>query len=178
MGDCHIRQRVLCKKDFGWMALWGLNPDVLGSLCLMASATWGGMTSAEGLHDWGGQAVPISIITLTFALQLRKRTENLSQGSQVVGDYSLRRLGCLKMDSLGRLVEHQCTSVTRGWLQSALGRHRCLPSCRTKGFPASANFESKLSVSALMWSAKNGIPKLWYGHASSVCLKARSEDRR
>jgi hypothetical protein len=36
---------------------------------------------------------------------------------------------------------------------------RYLPSCRTKGFPASANFESKLSGRHLMWSAKNGTPK-------------------
>jgi hypothetical protein len=51
------------------------------------------------------------------------------------------------------------------WLQSALGRHRCLTSCRTKGFPASANFNPKLSVSALIWSAQNGIPK-----SSWICL--------
>jgi hypothetical protein len=50
-------------------------------------------------------------------------------------------------------------------IQSAIGRNRCLPSCRTKGFPASANFESKLSVSGLMWSPKNGIPK-----SSWICL--------
>jgi hypothetical protein len=36
--DRPIRQRVLCEKDFGWMALWGLNPEVLGLLWLMASA--------------------------------------------------------------------------------------------------------------------------------------------
>ena len=34
-----------------------------------------------------------------------------------------------------------------------LGRSRYLPSCRTEGFPASANFESKLSVRALMTTA-------------------------
>jgi hypothetical protein len=42
---------------------------------------------------------------------------------------------------------------------------RYLPSCRTKGFPAPANFESKLSVRDLMWSAKNGTPK-----SSWICL--------
>jgi hypothetical protein len=36
-----IRQLVLYEKDFGWMAFWELNPEVLGSLWLMASATWG-----------------------------------------------------------------------------------------------------------------------------------------
>jgi hypothetical protein len=93
VGDCHIRQRVLCKKSFGWMALWGLNPEVLWLLWLMASATWGKITSAEGLHGWGRRAVPFFNYTLAFALKLRETTENLSQGSRVIGDYLLRRLG-------------------------------------------------------------------------------------
>jgi hypothetical protein len=41
VGYYSIRQLVLCEKDFGWVALWELNPEVLGSLWLMASATWG-----------------------------------------------------------------------------------------------------------------------------------------
>jgi hypothetical protein len=41
VGDCPIRQRVICKKDFGLTALWGLNPEVIRSLWLIASATWG-----------------------------------------------------------------------------------------------------------------------------------------
>jgi hypothetical protein len=125
----------------------------------------GEITSAEGLHDRWRRAVPLLNCTLAFVLQLWESTENLGQGSRVVGNYSVRRLGRLFRDSLIWPAEHQSTSVTRGWLQSALGRHRCLPSCRTKGFPASANFESKLSVSVLMWSAKNGIPK-----SSWICL--------
>jgi hypothetical protein len=39
VGDYPIRQRFLYEMDFGWMALWDLNPEVLGSLWLMASAT-------------------------------------------------------------------------------------------------------------------------------------------
>jgi hypothetical protein len=42
VGDYPIRQRVLCEKDFGWVALWELNPEVLGSLWLMPSAISGG----------------------------------------------------------------------------------------------------------------------------------------
>jgi hypothetical protein len=103
---------------------------------------------------------PFFNYTPALALQLRNCTENFSQVSREVGDYSLRRHGWRSMDSLG-----WPTSITRRWFQSALGRHRCLQICRTKGFPASANFETKLSVSALMWSAKNGI------HRSSwICL--------
>jgi hypothetical protein len=39
VGDYPIRQLVLYEKDFGWMALLDLNPEVLGSLWLMVSAT-------------------------------------------------------------------------------------------------------------------------------------------
>jgi hypothetical protein len=67
---------------------------------------------------------------------------------------------CLFRDSLGWPAEHQSTSITRGWLQSALGRYTCLPSCRTMGFSTSAL--SRNPVSALMWSAKNGIPKSYW----------------
>jgi hypothetical protein len=125
----------------------------------MASATSGGINLAEDLHDWGRRAVPLLNYTLAFAFQLRKSTENLRHGSRVVGDCSLRQIGRFFRDSLDWPAERQSSSVTRGWLQSALGRQKCLPRCRAKGFPASANFESKLSVSALIWSVKNGIPK-------------------
>jgi hypothetical protein len=42
VGDYPIKQLVLSEKEFGWMALWKLNPEVLGLLSLMATATWGG----------------------------------------------------------------------------------------------------------------------------------------
>jgi hypothetical protein len=42
VGDYSIRQLVLHEKDFGWMAFWELNPEVLGSLWLMAFVTWRG----------------------------------------------------------------------------------------------------------------------------------------
>jgi hypothetical protein len=71
------------------MALWGLNPEVLGSLWLMTSVTWGKITSAEGLHDWERGAMPLFDLYPGIALQLRKSMENLSHGSRVVGDYSL-----------------------------------------------------------------------------------------
>ena len=53
--------------------------------------------------------------------------------------------------------------LRRPWLSrqatgSTLGQFKYLPSCRTRGFPTSANFESKLSVRALMWSVKAERP--------------------
>jgi hypothetical protein len=90
------------------MALWELNLEVLGSLWLMAFATWGKITSAEGLHDWGRRAVSLLNYTLAFATQLRKSTENLSQGSRVVA-LTWPPFG----DNLDWRAEQQSTSVTR-----------------------------------------------------------------
>jgi hypothetical protein len=51
-----------------------------------------GIIFAECLCDWGRRIVPLFNYTLTFALQLMKRTINLSQGSRLVLHLSLRRL--------------------------------------------------------------------------------------
>ena len=51
--------------------------------------------------------------------------------------------------------------------EPTLGQSRYLPSCRTKGFPASANFESNLAVRAL-WLAKSGT-----SNSSCICLLLR-----
>jgi len=58
----------------------------------------------------------------------------------------------------------------RPWLSrhaagSSLGQRKYLLSCRTRGFPASANFESKLSVRALMLSANSETLR-----SSCICL--------
>jgi len=54
----------------------------------------------------------------------------------------------------------------RPWLSrqttgSTIVQFKCLPSCRNREFPTSADFESKLSVMALMWSANSGTPRSW-----------------
>jgi hypothetical protein len=98
---------------------------------------WGGkIILAEGIHDCGGRAMPLLNCTLAFALQLRKSTENFSQCSWIVSTLLVPTWPSF-WDSLCWPAEHQCTLVTHGWLQSALalGRHKCLPSFWTKGFP-------------------------------------------
>jgi hypothetical protein len=97
---------------------------VLGWLWLITSATWREITLAESLHVWN--------CTLGFALQQRKSMESLSHFSRVVRYHSLRQLGRLLRDNLGWTAEHQFTSFRRRRLHSALSRHKCLPSCRTK----------------------------------------------
>jgi hypothetical protein len=163
MGDYPIRQIILHTRILVGCFSWELNPGVFGSSWLKASATWGDHIGWSPPW-WGGGPCPLSHYALAFALQLRKSTENLSHGSRAAGGCSLRRLDCFCGTASTGLLDVRSPRFPR-WLQSALGRRRCLPSCRTKWVPASVNFGSKLSVSALTWSAKNGIPK-----SSWICL--------
>jgi hypothetical protein len=55
-------------------------------------------------------------------------------------------------------LSRQATGLT-------LDQLKYLPSCRNMGFTASANFESKLAVRALVWSANKGTPR-----SSCICL--------
>ena len=108
--------------------------------------------------------------TLAFTLQLRKITKNLSQGKRMAN-------GCSAPNTV-RLVELANASDGHDWpatschpwlsrqaTGSNLVQLKYLPSCRTRGFTASANFESKLSVRALMWSANSRTPR-----SSCICL--------
>jgi hypothetical protein len=56
----------------------------------MASATWGEITSAEGLPSLGKAGRAPFDYTLSFVLQLRKSTKNLSQGNS--GSQEISRL--------------------------------------------------------------------------------------
>jgi hypothetical protein len=140
-------------KIFGLDGSLGVEPRNVGialadSLCELGSRP-----------PWLGKAgrAPFELYP-DFALQVRKSTEYISQISRVLAKYTLPRLGRHFRDNLGWPAEHQSTLVSREWFQPDFGRRKCLPNCRTKGFPASANFESKFSVNALMGLPKNGIP--------------------
>ena len=88
-----------------------------------------------------------------------------------------RGIGCLAPKAI-RLVElaivgnglNRPAGQCRPWLLrqatgSTIVQRKYLPSCRTRGFPTSANFESKLSARVLMWSANCGMPR-----SPCVCL--------
>jgi hypothetical protein len=78
--DYPIRKLALYQKESGWMVFLGVEPRSFG------------VALAELLRELGGgislrlkpfvMAVPLFNYALAFALQLRKSTENLSQGSQ------------------------------------------------------------------------------------------------
>jgi hypothetical protein len=153
-----MRQLILYEIDFGWIALWELNSEVLGSLWLMASAT------SEGNHigwrlQWLEKAsrAPFKLY-VAICITNEEKHGKPSQGNRVVGLLVASTLLCF--EGQPRLScwasVHHCylcrTSVS-------YGRHKCVPSCRNKGFTVSGNFELKLLVYSLMWSSKNVIPK-------------------
>jgi hypothetical protein len=84
-----------------------------------------------------------------LALQLRT-SPNLSQGSWVVRHF-VARLDSLFRDILGCPAEHQSSSVACGWLQSALARHKYLPSFWSLGLPVSANLCRKSQLVLWCW---------------------------
>jgi hypothetical protein len=95
-------------------------------------------------------AVPLPIYTLPFALQLRKMTENFSQNIRgVLGTARcvelVPRVGGLDWPAVRLPSSVDC----EGFL-TAICRRWCLQICRNKGFPATDNLESKLTVHALI----------------------------
>jgi hypothetical protein len=74
VGDKAIRQFFLYEKDIGWLVFWEFDPKILESLWLMASAVWGEITLAEGLCDWGRQAMALLNDTLSYALHGKPRS--------------------------------------------------------------------------------------------------------
>jgi hypothetical protein len=101
------------------------------------------------------RAVPrLSSYTLAFVLQVRK-----NHGKTSVRVEEKCQLGAIPfvdqaavVAATDRNLQHPRFALQVG--QVILGQRKYLPSCRTKGFRASAIFESKLSARALMWSAK------------------------
>jgi hypothetical protein len=121
---------VLYEKDFGWMPFWELDPEVLGSLWPKATATWGGgMTLAEGPHDWERRAKPPLNCILSFAIQPRKSAENISQVSRVATGLLVAptwlssggqpRLACCTLFHLGYPWDFRQPSVGTGAFQVA-----------------------------------------------------------
>jgi hypothetical protein len=82
------------------------------------------------------------------------------------------RLFSAERDLFSRLRHHRqwpqlacCPWLLHQATGSTLGQRKYLPSCHTRGFPTSANFESKLSVKVLMWLANSRMPR-----SSCICL--------
>jgi hypothetical protein len=119
-----------CPKLDGWVDVRDLKSE-LGSLWLKASATlMGGITSGEGFHDWvwAGRA-PFYLYSGICLTTEEKHGKPQCWVLHVASTWPPCRGG------LDWPAVHPSSSVDREGLQTALGRRRCLPSRRTKGFP-------------------------------------------
>ena len=105
-----------------------------------------GLCEAAGLG--GGECGPCHDLvsyTLSFAIQLGKITENLSHCSRKVLGWSAHNaIRLVDLAIVGDGLEWSA-GLCRPWLSrqatgSTLGHRKYLPSCRTRGFPTSANF--------------------------------------
>jgi len=117
-----------------------------------------------------GQCPDFASNSLAFALQLRKITENLSLGNRMALDCSApNAIRSVDLVIAGDGIDWPAVPcrplLSRQATGSTLRQLKYLPSCRTRGFPTSANQESKLSVRALMWSVNSGTPR-----SSCICL--------
>jgi hypothetical protein len=151
IGYCHwqedepVRQVVLYENHFGWMDVSELNPnwrDRFGWRPLRHGGNHFGWS-----HPWSGEAdrAPFSIKPWPLPYNWEKsRRTSVRLASWCWTLVAASAWPSFLGEALTGLLSIKSSSDSRGWLQRALGWHSCLPSCRTKGFPASANFESKL----------------------------------
>jgi len=153
----------------GWLSGFRAQTGSVAYCCYATFVRCLGEAAALGGGEYG-PCPDFASNTLAFALHLRKITENLSQGNRMA-------LGCSAPNAI-RLVDLAIADDCLDWpaapcgplfsrqaTGSTLGQLKYLPSCHTRGFPTSANFESKLSVSAVMWLANSGTPR-----SSCICL--------
>ena len=106
-------------------------------------------------------------ICLTTEEKLRKTSDRVTEGRSACSALNVIRLVHLVI--VGNGLERPAVPcrlwISRHATGSTFNRREYLPSCHTRGFPTSANFESNLSVIALMWWAKSGTPR-----SSCICL--------
>ena len=117
----------------------------------------------------GVRAVPrLYIVTLVFTLQMWKNQgkTSLTLSERLLGWSALNTIRLVDLSIADDGLDWPACPY-RPWLSheapgSTLFQCKYLPNCFTKGFPTSANVESKLAVRAVMWLAKTGTPRsLW-----------------
>jgi len=158
----------------GWLS--GFRAQT-GSVAYWCYATFIRRLGEATAHGGGncGPCAEFASNTLAFALQLRKITENISQGNRMaLGCSAPSAIRFVDLTTAGDGLDWSAVPC-RPWLsRQAMGltldQRKYLPSCRTRVFPTSANFKSKLSIRALMWSANSGTPR-----SSCICLLFTSQ---
>jgi hypothetical protein len=90
----------------------------------------GGISFTEGFHDWElASRAPYKFYPGICRITEEKHGDPQSGWPSSVRSYSLCRLGRLLRGCLNWPADRHPSLVNRGRLQTALGRHKCLPSC-------------------------------------------------
>jgi hypothetical protein len=98
-----------------------------------------GIALSEGLSDVGKGPCPFSNYNLAFALEPRKSAENFSQGSRLLDNGHVDLASVLGVASTG-LLNISPPLPVGDFSQPLIGTSG-FQVARTKGFPASQNFE-------------------------------------
>jgi hypothetical protein len=159
------------------LAVWVLSSDWLCQKLKSAMVVRHlGEATTLGVGVCGLCPILASSYTLEFALQLSKYHGKTSvRASKKCSAYQRWvRFICLtwplSCNGLDWPADPHLSWLLHWETGSILGQHKYLPSCRTTRFPTSANFESKLTVRALMWLANSGTPR-----SSWICLLLRCQ---
>ena len=155
--------------NFGWSALWIPSPDWLCRI-IQRCDVWRALRWSRLGRGMRVQAVPRICIKYRGICVTTEENQGKPQGSRKALSWlALNAIRLVDLVIAGDGLDWPAVPC-RPWLSrqatgSTLGQLKYLPSCRTRGFPTSGNFESNLSVRALMWSANSGAPRF-----SCICL--------
>ena len=143
------------RSKFGWLAVWGLKPDWrsewkyrrLGEVSTPGGGNAGRAPSLHRIMPW-----------LYLTTEENHGKTSVRAAEKCLANHCRARfVWSTWPPASGGLHCSADTRRSRFTLRATgtnLGQSKYLPSCRTKGFPTSANLEHKLAVRTHMWSAK------------------------
>jgi hypothetical protein len=139
------------------MTLLELDPEVWDRVGCWPLRKGGGGDNQFGWRSaWLGKAGCAPFWSMEIALKMRTITENFSQGSQVAGGYSLRRLGRLLGTASAGLPSISPPRIPVGGFSQPLDKTGAFLVAELRGSPHQLN----LIRNCQMWSANKGIHEI------------------
>ena len=141
--------------DFVWLTVWILSADwisrKLGESDIFQALKW-------SCRPWGSAVHVPTFYRTTFHLPYKwgkSWKTSVMVTEKALGWLASNAIRLVTCDGLHCLSCSCRPSVSRHAIRSILSLRKYLPSCRTRWFATSRNFESKLKVRALMWRLQN-----------------------
>ena len=165
---------------FGWLGVWVLSQDWLSRILEVCDShtlqvcdisqelRWSHRSSGNARRDMHRLWIVYTSICLTIEKKLRKTlVQDIRKAFCWTALYATRLVDlAIAGDGLDWFSGPCRPLLARQMKDSTVGQRKYLPICRTRGFPTSANFESKLSVRAVISWASSGAPR-----SSGICLQ-------